>query len=96
MTQQNEMLTNWLNNKLTKFGPSIFASVGDACGYIRIQSYDQGAIIPACWNLMAELDHYLMELTDGDITDIKTHLHCNQYDPSGDEFFSFTINFTIE
>lgn len=93
---KSQKLTHYLNGKLSGFNPLIFASIGDATGIIRIQSNDQGAIIAACWNLMADLDYYLMDLTDCDITDIKVHLHCNQYDPCGNEFFSFTINFTIE
>ena len=91
--QINIEIVQFLNGKLLQFDPSIFCSTGDASGLIRITSYDQGALIPACWNTMSELDHFLMELLDSDITDIKTHLHCNQYDCEGNEFFSFTINF---
>jgi len=95
MQTQNEMLTQFLNGKLSQFDPLIFASIGNATGYIRIQSHNQMDLIPACWNLMADLDLYLMDLTECDITDIKVHFHANQYDPSGNEFFSFTINFEI-
>ena len=97
-TMINAQIVKFLNGKLTKLNPndSIFVSIGDACGMIRIRSNDQGGLIPACWNIMGELDHFLMELLDSDILDIKTHLHCNQYDPEGNEFFTFFIVFEYD
>ena len=92
-SQTTAQITQFLNGKLSKFDPSIFVSIGDASGLIRITSNDQGALIPACWNTMADLDHFLMGLLDADIIDIKVHLNCNQYDSEGNEFFTFTINF---
>ena len=95
-SQINLETVQFLNGKLSQFDPGVFVSIGDASGIIRIRSNDQGALIPACWNIMSELDHFLADLLDADIIDIKTHLHCNQYDPVGNEFFTFTINFEYD
>lgn len=72
-----------------------YASIGGSIGSIRIAHTDHRTI-PRCWNLMAKLEHFLMDLTGGDLLDITVHLLCNQYDLSGTEHYTFTITFTIE
>jgi hypothetical protein len=75
-------------------GSHIFTSINADHGLIIIKEYDH-RFIQYAWQLMPKLDDELAELTQGDITDIKVHLHCNQYEPNGAEFFTFTINFQI-
>ena len=94
--QMRTKLETFINENLPVKPENLFTDFGSTIGLINILHSDQGKLVPALWGLMPKLDHYLMDLTDSDITELSAECLCNQYDTDGSTYFRFTIRFTYE